>query len=74
MNMKKSAEEGIELFLARVEKSGLTVYTQGSSIEYAINTFKRRVEKFGILDEYKNNQYYLKPSAAKRIKKRHGKQ
>jgi ribosomal protein S21 len=71
-NGKENADIGFNEFIKRVEKTGPTVYVKSNSpedIAMVIQIFKRRVEKFGILDEYKSKQYYLKPSAKRKLKK-----
>ena len=75
---KLDAEEGLSEFNKRAEKGGTTVYVRGTSeedITQAINIFKRRIEKLGILDEFKNRQHYIKPSELKKLnRKKHAKQ
>jgi ribosomal protein S21 len=36
----------------------------------ALRKFKKKMDIAGILDEYKRNQYYLKPSLKKREKRK----
>jgi len=40
------------------------------NLEKAIRRFKKKVEDEGILKEYKERQYYIKPSAQRREKKK----
>tara|TARA_B100001778_G_scaffold317442_1_gene305138 strand:- start:558 stop:770 length:213 start_codon:yes stop_codon:yes gene_type:complete len=42
---------------------------KGQSVEKAISIFKRKVKDSGILMEYRDRQFYEKPSAIKREKK-----
>ena len=42
---------------------------EGMGIDEMLRTFKRKVERSGKLDEYKERQTYLKPSLKKRAKK-----
>ena len=42
---------------------------KGQSVEKAISIFKRKVKDSGILMEYRDRQFYEKPSAIKRKKK-----
>ena len=39
-------------------------------VDDAIRKFKKKMEIAKILDEYKRNQYYIKPSLAKREKRK----
>jgi|AntRauTorckE6833_2_1112554.scaffolds.fasta_scaffold01090_6 small subunit ribosomal protein S21 len=36
------------------------------NLEKALSIFKNKVQRAGILDEYKDNQFYTKPSEARR--------
>ncbi len=38
--------------------------------EDAIRRFKRRVDRYKILDEVKERQYYVKPSLEKKLKRK----
>jgi len=40
------------------------------NIEKAIRRFKKKVEDEGVLKEYKERRYYIKPSAKRREKKK----
>lgn len=42
------------------------VKVRNGDLEGAITAFKDKVAKAGILEEYKERQYYVKPSARKR--------
>ncbi len=42
---------------------------KGQSVEKAISIFKKKVKQSGILMEYRDRQYYVKPSAIKREKR-----
>lgn len=49
--------------------NGCLVIVDKRGVENAINRFKKRVEKSKILDTYKKNMYYVKPSLEKREKR-----
>lgn len=40
------------------------------NLDLALKKFKKKVDNSGILEEFKRRQFYLKPSAAKRLKAR----
>ncbi len=42
---------------------------KGQSVEKAISIFKKKVKQSGILMEYRDRQFYVKPSAIKREKR-----
>ncbi len=42
---------------------------KGQSVEKAISIFKKKVKQSGILMEYRDRQFYVKPSEIKREKK-----
>ena len=42
--------------------------SETDGIEWAIKTFKRKVQKAGILKELKQKRHYLKPSVARALK------
>jgi len=42
--------------------------TETDGIEWALKTFKRKVQKAGILRELKQKRHYVKPSAARQLK------
>ena len=50
-------------------KQNQTKQRKGQSVEKAISIFKRKVKDSGILMEYRDRQFYEKPSAIKREKK-----
>ena len=55
-----------------MKDTGIVVVVNGTSkedIESAIHRFKKKVERSRILDECKQRQYYVKPSAQKKLKK-----
>ena len=42
--------------------------SESDSIQWALKTFKRQVQKAGILRELRRRRYYVKPSAARQLK------
>ena len=42
---------------------------KGEELQRALRRFKKKYEKAGILKEVKRKSFYLKPSAAKKLKK-----
>jgi ribosomal protein S21 len=42
------------------------VYVRNGNVEGAISAFKAKVAKAGILEQYKENQFYTKPSERRR--------
>lgn len=50
--------------------TGTTVYAHNSNgnIEKMLRKFKKRMVNTGILNEYKERQYYTKPSVVNRLK------
>jgi small subunit ribosomal protein S21 len=44
------------------------VLDDNDRIEWALKTFKRKVQRSGILKDLRQKRYYLKPSAAKQLK------
>ena len=38
------------------------------SVDWAIKTFRRKVQRSGILQDLRKRRYYVKPSDAKRLK------
>jgi len=42
------------------------VYVRNGNIEGALMAFKTKVQKAGILEQYKENQYFTKPSLKRR--------
>ena len=50
---------------------GLTVYAHNHpNVEVMLRKFKKRVQASGVIEEYKERQYFVKPSIKKRIKKK----
>lgn len=55
------------------EKSrGLAVDVRDNNVDKAMRKFKRMVKNSGILQEYRDNQQYVKPSEKKRLAKSAG--
>ena len=50
----------------------ITVEVRGGNLEKAMRGLKKKVLKAGILREYRDKQYYRKPSEIKREKKKQG--
>lgn len=49
--------------------SGLTVYAHNHpNVETLLRKFKKRIQASGVIEEYKNRQYYVKKSVQKRLK------
>ena len=46
----------------------ITVEVRGGNLEKAMRVLKKKVQKSGILKEYREKQYYKKPSEKKREK------
>lgn len=46
------------------------VIVRNNNLEGALIAFKKKVQNAGILEQYKENQYYTKPSAVRREKKK----
>ena len=44
------------------------ILADGDRIEYALKTFKRKIQKSGILKELRQRRHYVKPSAARALK------
>jgi small subunit ribosomal protein S21 len=42
--------------------------TEGDRIDWALKTFKRQMQKSGILRELRRRRHYVKPSAARQLK------
>ena len=47
----------------------ITVEVRGGNLEKAMRVLKKKVLKAGIIKEYRDRQYYKKPSEIKREKK-----
>ena len=50
----------------------ITVEVRGGNLEKAMRVLKKKVLKAGILREYRDKQYYRKPSEIKREAKKQG--
>ena len=50
----------------------ITVEVRGGNLEKAMRVLKKKVQKEGIVKEFKRRQFYTKPSALKREKKKEG--
>ena len=48
----------------------ITVEVRGGNLEKALRVLKKKVQKEGIVKELKRRQFYTKPSALKREKKK----
>lgn len=48
-------------------QTNLGVKVRGGNVEKALSIFKKRVKQNEIIQEYKSNQEYLKPSTKKRL-------
>ena len=44
------------------------ILTDDDRVEWAIKTFRRKVQRSGILRDLRQSRYYVKPSAARRLK------
>ncbi len=44
------------------------VLWEGQSLEAALKNFRRQVQRSGILKEFRQKRFYVKPSVAKRLK------
>jgi len=53
-----------------VNKLSITVEVRKGNVEQAMRVLKRKVQKEGIVKELRERQYYEKPSAKKRRKKK----
>tara|TARA_X000001036_G_C20344730_1_gene669992 strand:+ start:21 stop:308 length:288 start_codon:yes stop_codon:yes gene_type:complete len=54
------------------EKSGLYVEVRNNDITWALRKFKKKVQEDGILQEYKERQFYTKPSEKRKKAKAAG--
>ena len=54
----------------RVE--GITVNVRNNDINGALRKFKKKVQEAGVIQEFKERKYYVKPSEAKRKAKAAG--
>jgi len=50
----------------------IEVQVRGGNLEKAMRVLKKKVLKAGIIKEYRDRQYYKKPSEIKREKKKEG--
>ena len=50
----------------------ITVEVRGGNLEKAMRVLKKKVLKAGTIKEYRDRQYYKKPSENKREKKKEG--
>tara|TARA_B100000902_G_scaffold88361_1_gene92302 strand:- start:15278 stop:15481 length:204 start_codon:yes stop_codon:yes gene_type:complete len=50
----------------------ITVEVRGGNLEKAMRVLKKKVLKAGIIKEYRDRQYFKKPSEIKREKKKEG--
>jgi small subunit ribosomal protein S21 len=41
---------------------------EGDKIEFAIKTFKKKVQKAGVLQDLRRKRHYVKPSEARQLK------
>ena len=41
---------------------------ESDNIDWAVKAFRRKVQRSGVLKELRKKRYYIKPSAAKRLK------
>ncbi len=46
----------------------VVIIDDGDKIDWAIKTFRRKVQRSGILQDLRKKRYYVKPSDAKRAK------
>ena len=53
-----------------VNKLSITVEVRKGNVEQAMRVLKRKVQKEGLVKELRERQYYEKPSAKKRRKKK----
>ena len=51
---------------------GITIEVRGNNVEKALRVLKKKLNKDGQMKELKQRQYYQKPSAIKREKKKEG--
>ena len=53
-------------------KQGLTVEVRNNDINWALRKFKKKVQEDGILQEYKEREFYTKPSEKRKRAKAAG--
>ena len=51
---------------------GIAVEVRNNNVEKALRVLKKKLMKTGQIRELKSRQYYIKPSAVKREKKKEG--
>ena len=54
------------------EKKGLYVEVRNNDINWALRKFKKKVQEDGVLQEYKERQFYTKPSEKRKRAKAAG--
>ncbi len=54
------------------EKKGLYVEVRNNDINWALRKFKKKVQEDGLLQEYKERQFYTKPSEKRKRAKAAG--
>ena len=54
------------------EKKGLFVEVRNNDINWALRKFKKKVQEDGLLQEYKERQFYTKPSEKRKRAKAAG--
>lgn len=52
----------------KVNGSMISVKVNDNNVDAAIKVFRRKMKESGVLEEYKNRQFYIKPSAERRTK------
>ena len=50
----------------------ITVEVRGGNLEKAMRVLKKKIQKEGLMKELRRRQFYMKPSAIKREKKKEG--
>lgn len=53
-----------------IEKKGIFVNVKDNNIDKALKQFKKKIKDSGLMLELKNREYYTKPSADKRERKK----
>ena len=68
----RPADDGSFFFGERAheakERMTQIVLEENDRLDWAIKTFRRRVQRSGVLKELRQKRYFVKPSAAKRLK------
>ena len=54
-------------------KGGLTVEVRNNDVNKALRKLKKKLQAEGTLQEYRDRQYYVKPSEKRRLAKKAGK-